>query len=490
MEPDRSGHEQEGFDEQLYLFRLTQLSTLAQKSFFTIQEAIDAGHIVTQSVELLRLSCETIHLPQTITLLQTLNRVKETPANRDFSDTITPLFSIVFPAITQEVQAYPNFHLGEGFALALDVFTSQVPERNTLALPFFRKFYDTLLASSLPNSIVRTILKGLIAGDQIEDCLRIVSDQLDSTSALRQRFPKPIDTFLNIHLLGLQRIGRYERLYALIDQMTHGHGKDLITAWEEAIGVIEHKDGMQQVYLEQFAVICELENAYPGICQYLIEQREILIFSYHTFQSLTALYQNSPRSKAPYGLIIPARYRLYEEMHRTKFGLLQFAKQASTDGIETFPAEMQNQPGLLNTIQTFRTESQHPAEYIALLAHGTKAYLMLGYNQQTRYLNLASTTTLREAEIATLRNALVSNGYLLLIGCNYGESDGIAQYVSQNMPDIYVIACEESIHLKDLAYQKDTQTPTRKIQAHFMDEYGGKVPTVVYRNGLVVDKYE
>lgn len=488
------------FNEAAYTEALKRVENTLSARYISIDGAKLLVSTMRQNTDMFRLSLGTPHFISTINLLERLTRTKRTPSNSELVDSVPDFAQAVLQDLNSHVQQDPDTYLMPSYKLARSFAQMRDPDLISIATGIFTTNLDSLLeAGELSNRDAEDVIKHLIATANPQQIRTLVRSAITPESALSRRFTKPIDSILNLSILGPNISERPARMAAVLDEITGEQANRVINAWDDSEGKRKDRSkGSESVYFENFSIVCQLEKQRPGITKLLIEKYGIFSFARYPLDLLIDQYDTRDEKDVSYGILIAARNDHNGIMLSMKEDIGFAHKQAKAEGygLKVFEVDDEN----LDNFPQAVNNSSHD--------HGQISYmLLLAHELDTKLSNL-------DWE----RSAFVSSAIIGLISCSTGRREGTAQMLSSAVRDIDVHAPDHDCHLREqgilfekmdrelnlkvlFGYGEGNKVTEEDIFYAMRSRTGGKynirnnainiydVPTRVYRNGELVRDY-
>ena len=342
---------------------------------------------------------------------------------------------------------------------------------------------------------------------------KLVRDSLNPRSALLTRFPNPIDSILNLGILGLNTYDRIKRMSAVLDEITQGLSWQLLDAWDGSVGKSKDRTkGTESVYFENFSAICQLEKQRPGITRVLMEKYRIFNFARYPIDLLIDQYNSRDEASALYGVIASARHDHNGAFLNIKDQIGGAYQQAKELGFGLKVLEVEDFDEMRRLIER-SAENHGPISFALVMAHGDQNFVTLGgdFLKGIGYYELS-------ADLTKFKDTFIPSASICLISCSTGVENGIGQRLSIALPGteihspdneamlrekgIIIEMVEGRLRIKVLFYRPEGNYNTVEdlIQVGLIPEeadlitrtfaeHPEEIPTRVYRDGEQVNAY-
>ncbi|MBI4036656.1 hypothetical protein HY386_02140 [Candidatus Daviesbacteria bacterium] len=463
---------------------------------------IDRARALVASMQsdgpVLRDSLGTPHFLSTFDLIARLSKARRTASNSDFIDAIPDLAQVALRDLSKYVAEEPDKYLIPAYRLACSFASLQDSGFTAIVSKVFAENFNRLMAAQeLTDKDAQVVIKHVIETATPQQIRALTRAAISPDSALSRRFPRQIDSLLNLGILGNNTYERPERMSAVLDELTSEQSTRLLNAWDDSQGKRKDRSkGSEAIYFEYFSTVCRLEQLRPGITKYLIDNYGILAFARYPLDLLTEQYDTREEKDVPYTILVAARHDHNGAMLFLKDEISCFHKQAKALGIRLKICEAENLEGI---IQTTNTVAYH---------HGQISCVLLVEHELDAGIS----------ELEWDRSIFTSSAVIGLISCFTGAENGTAQLLSLTLQDVDIHAPDYEAYLKkggiqfdeddgvlnirvlfgygegnyiteeDILYALTSSTEGRfNIRTSSVNLYD--VPTRVYRNGQLVRDY-
>lgn len=472
-----------------------------------------------KDTDMFRESIGKSYFMSTLSFLEDLVKLKRTYGNMELVDSIPSFAQAVLKDLRSCVDENPSAYLMPAYRLARLFEDTKNSGLLTVASGIFAHNLDRLLeAEGISNKEAERLVRQVIPVANEGQLRKLVRDALLPDSTLSRRLASPIDSILNLSILGNNTYDRPRRMAAVLDEISGERSNDLLNAWDDSTGKIKDRTkGSESIYFEEFAIVCQLEKKRPGITKFLIERYGVLNFARYPFNLLVDQYDTRGEKDTPYGIITTARYDNNGIILNDKGQIDNAYRQAKvlSHSLKVFEAERsENLTGILLS----SNKNHGKISFLIVMAHGYHDSIALGLDGESVAVN-----TLHKDEIddhnalAFLRDVFVPSAKICLISCSTGKKDGIAQKLSLILPDV-VHSPDYAAFLKEngIRIEKNGEDVAVRIlfgykEGNFVTEEDIEyaltsstkgvfnrrtnvenlydVPTRVYRNGDLINDY-
>lgn len=479
------------FDNVAYLTAVGQLTDAIHAPI-----GIDAATALTNALpgytEILTGSFATPYALQTLSVLQELINLPETPRNRNFvkalpdfiAATLAPVSFAQTPLETQEA------------AYAMLTTTQQKnPEMAASAEKVFAAHFETFTALDIVNAkAARAIINAVITYGGAVQIKKLVHLMQTPDAPLLNKLPNLPESIFGTHILGLNTVRRQDKMIGIMDELTNGHGETIVTTWRNDQG-----DALKT--MENFGIVCSLEKRRPGIVQFLFEHYGIRSFARYPIDMLIDQYDTREETGVAYGLVLAARHDSNGVFYQDKSELLHAYNQAKEIGTRLRITEVASAAEIVQAI-TENAKRHGQLSYALFMTHGQEKSLMISANESITASDLLA---LRDN-----RDCFTTDASLLFTAClGYAFTKDLSELI----PDITVHGSDYETYISENGIQiqrvngvlavrmhfgyTEENLPTVKDLAiddeNFIGRTGARrdyhVATRVYRNGQLVQDY-
>ncbi len=392
---------------------------------------MDSAHALVGSMQenspVLRASLGTPHFLTTLDLLDRLSKVRRTMSNADFVEAIPGFAQVVFQDLNEYTKRQPETYLMPAYQLARSFVSMQDSGYVAIATEIFAANFDRLMeAPQLSDREANEVVKHIRASTTSQQIRALVRAAVTPT-AFSRRFPKPVDSILNLTILGNNTYERPARMAAILDELTGEQSTEVLSAWHDSRHNHQNQsNGSEAVYFEHFSAVCKLEQLRPGITKILIDRYGIYSFARYPLDLLVEQYDTRDEKDVPYSTFVVSREDHSGAILTLKDKVALAHKQGTALGLRLKISEAKDPEGIINSINSL-------ASY-----HGQiSCALLVGHEFDTQL-----------GELEWNRNSFTPLAIVGLISCFTGARNGTAQRLSSALRDINVHAPDYSAYLK------------------------------------------
>jgi hypothetical protein len=486
------------FNPEAYIDALKIFEEAAKAGSIGIDYAKTLATSINDHSPTLRLSLGTDHYETTLGLLSRLTEIKRTSSNGDFVDSVPAFAKDVLQDVDLHIEKKPEVYLIPTYRLARSLSEKRDPKLIALGTEILNNHFDRLLVSpELTDKEVQELIKQRILTADEQQFRSLVRAAITPDSPLLRRFPRPVDSLLNLSLLGTNTQERPVKMAIVLDEITGGNAVHILDTWDFSAGKREARTkASESIYFDNFSVVCQLEKNRPGISKLLMKKYGVVNFTRYPLELLIEQFDKEALREAPYGVLITAGEDngVALNVKRETENLYKQAKEMGY-GLKVLEAD---------TLEDILTRANDVADN-----HGEIAYmLILGHNFEPRL-----------GTLPWRRDLFSSSPIIGLISCLSGKEGGAAQNLSSTVKDIEVHAPEYKVFLKEQGILfRESQDGQLKLDLLFSYAEGNfnteediiyglvsgshedltlrtgvtnlyDVPTRVYRNGQFVRDY-
>lgn len=501
MTPPESPLSHTSFNPAAYTDAVSRLNAAIARPNITIDEAKDLQGLLSEQRINFSLSLSTPEFATTLQVLERLATVERRPANFDFVDAVPAFAQATLADIGEHIDRQPEVYTIPAYQVAHTFMKGQDPRLSYVGQRLLATNFERFLTSPhISDAQFKDVLTATIAVGDVEQIKQLVQLSTTTDSALLKRFPKEIDSILNIGLLGDNSYKRREKLVGILDEITGGLGSKMVNAWEES-----SPDGLMNN--ENFGFVCSLEKARPGIVKFLAQEYGILTFSRYPIDLLIEQFDTREEKGVPYGVMVVAKHDENGIIYDQRDEFRHAYEQAKASGTRLKIYEAEKADDIIDDVEkAFARHGQ--LSYMFVLAHG-------GDNMFALSLADDGVTSESLRKLASMRHAFTDTAMIAFLSCTLGVSGGFAQELSSIIPNIDIHAAdmpvriqEHGIHIfvsngtlsarvhfeyaegnfntiLDDLFEGSTGLPTRRTEV--INQY--PVPTLIYRNGVPHGEY-
>lgn len=428
MSPEKKGVQQIAFDEITYNEAMGVYNAALSARSINMDSARALVASMQENSPILRTSIGTSHFLATMNLLDRLSKIRRTIANSDFVEVVPGFAQAVLQDLNGYTERQPEMYLMPAYQLAKSFASLQDFGYMAIAIGIFAVNFDKLMkASQLSNRDAEELVKHVKASATPQQIRTLVREAITPDSALSKRFPRPVDSILNLSILGNNTYERPARMAAILDEFTDEQSTEVLSAWHDSHH--NHQDqssGSEAVYFEHFSAVCKLEQLRPGITKVLIDRYGIYSFARYPLDLLVEQYDTRDEKDIPYSTFVVSREDHSGAILSLKDKVAFAHKQATSLGFRLKINEARSLEGIIQRINTL-------AEL-----HGRISCALLVGHEFDKQLG----------ELAWNRDAFTPTAAVGLISCFTGVKNGTAQLLSSTLRDVDVHGPDHSAYLK------------------------------------------
>lgn len=486
------------FDNAAYSQAVQIFDAALDARSITMDNARSLVASMQQTSPVLRESVGTPNFLSTINLLERLSKVRRTASNSDFVDAIPGFAQAVLKDLNGYIEEDPDTYLMPAYRIACSFASTQDNNFLPIVNGIFNSNFNRFLGSEeITNREAEELVKHIIATANPQQIRNLARIAVNPDSALSRRFPRQIDSILNLSILGNNTYERPARMAAILDEFTGEQSTKVLNAWDDSQGKKkERSKGSEAVYFDHFNAVCKLEQKRPGITKYLIDRYGILAFARYPLDVLIEQFDTRDEKNVPYITLVAARHDHNGALLNVKDNIAQAHSQSKALGYRLKVCESENLESIVQA--TNALASQHGKISCALLVgHELGAGL---------------------SELEWNRDVFASSAIVGLISCFTGARNGTAQLLSSKLKDVDIHAPDYAAYLKKNGLLFEKVNGELKFKALFGYDEGNfiteedilyaltsitggvfnirhngvnlyDVPTRVYKNGQLVADY-
>lgn len=428
MIPEKKDISQIAFDDIAYNQAIGIYNAALSARSINMDSASALIASMRENSPVLRISIGTPHFITTLNILDRLSRVRRTVSNTDFVEAVPGFAQEVLRDLNQYIARQPETYLMPAYQLSKAFASMQDSNYVAIAGEISTANFDRLMeASQLSDGDADELVKFVKARATPQQIRTLVKAAVTPNSALSRRFPRPVDSVLNLSILGNNTYERPARMAAILDELTGEQSTEVLNAWHDSRHNHQgQSNGTEAVYFEHFSTVCKLEQLRPGITKSLIDRYGVYSFARYPIDLLVEQYDTRDEKDAKYSTFVVAREDHSGAILSLKDKVAFAHQQAKTLGFRLKVSEAGSLEGIVQRINSLAGN------------HGQISCALLVGHEFDKQLG----------DLEWDRSSFAPDAIVGLISCFTGARNGTAQKLSLALNDVDVHAPDHSAYLK------------------------------------------